>query len=249
MNIIPINNCCYNFLKTKSDNYFDLGDADPPYFKGPEKRGYYGNKVNKLKIKRRDYPITNNWEVPDLKWFLELKRTCKKWIIWGANYFDFIGSPFKTPRGEKELKEFIKNNPKNWIIWDKCNGKSSFNDFELAYTNLDIPTTIFKFMWNGMLQGKSMTEGHIMQGDKSLNQKRIHPTEKPIILYDWIYKNFTKPDFKIVNTHAGSFSCALSAMKFQFDEYYCLEIEKIYFDLGVKRINIKKSQGLIEFPI
>ena len=35
-------------------------------------------------------------------------------------------------------------------------------------------------MWNGMMQGKSISEGHIQQGNKSLNEMRIHPTQKPV---------------------------------------------------------------------
>lgn len=222
------------------DNYFDLGDADPPYFSGPEKRKYYGNSINKLNIKRIDYPVTSTWELPNLTWFNEFKRVTKNQIIWGANYFDFIGEPFKTPRGI-EINKFIEANPKGWIIWDKCNGESTFNDYELAWTSLDIDTVIYKFMWNGMLQGRSVFEGHIMRGDKSLNQKRIHPTEKPVELYDWQFYNYTTAGNKVFSPYVGSGSDALSALKFDIEFVGC-ELNEIHYNNCMKRINNHISQ-------
>ena len=50
-------------------------------------------------------------------------------------------------------------------------------------------------MWNGMMQGKSIEEGHIQQGNKKLNEKRIHPTQKPVNLYRWIVRKYIGPDW------------------------------------------------------
>jgi len=228
------------------DNFFDLVDADPPYYSGPEKRGFYGNgKFSNTKVRRRNYDVTDSWELPDKIWFKEIKRVSKNQIIWGANYFDFIGKPFKTPRGE-EIHKFIKENPKGWIIWDKCNGGSMFNDYELAWTSFDFPTTTYKFMWNGMNQGKSLNEGHIMQGNKKLNQIRIHPTEKPIMLYDWQFNKFTSPGQKVYSPFGGSFSDAISAMKFDFDFFAC-EINEKIFQKSVERYKTIKSQYKLKF--
>ncbi len=222
------------------NEFFDLADCDPPYFKGPEKRGFYGKKISTHNIKRKDYPITESWKLPNQKWFNEVLRVSKNQIIWGANYFNFIGKPFKTPRGNEIIK-FIKENPKGWIIWDKCNGASTFNDYELAWTSFDRPTIIYKFMWNGMFQGKSMNEGHIMQGNKKKNQKKIHVTEKPIILYDWQFLNYTKPGDKVLSTHLGSGADAISSLNFDID-FYGAEISKVIFDLSIKRLKEYQSQ-------
>lgn len=222
------------------DLYFDLASEDPPYFSGPEKRRYYGNKINKLNIKRIDYPVTEKWYIPDLAWFSELKRVSKNQIIWGANYFDFIGKPFKTPRGE-EIHQFIKDNPIGWIIWDKCNGSSIFNDYELAWTSFDIPTRIYKFLWNGMMQGKSINEGWVMQGDKSLNQKKIHPTEKPIMLYQWIFREYTKSGFKVCSGHTGSGSDALASLDFDIEFIGC-DAEIQHVENSIARIIKKLKQ-------
>ena len=72
-------------------------------------------------------------------------------------------------------------------------------------------------MWNGMMQGKSIDEGHIMQGNKKLNEKRIHPTQKPVALYDWTYDKYSKPGFKILDTHLGSGSSRIAAFSKNLD--------------------------------
>jgi len=233
-------------MPTYPDNYFDLLDADPPYFSGPEKRKYYGSDISQTLVKRREYPITESWELPTLEWFNEVKRISINQIIWGANYFDFIGEPFKTPRGQEELEGFIKDHPTGWIIWDKCNGEVSFNDFELAWTSFDRPTIVFKYMWNGMMQGKSINEGHIMQGNKKLNQKRIHPTEKPILLYDWTFLHYTKPGDRVFSPYMGSGSDALSSINFPIHYTGC-ENTEIHVNNALKRIMNKLSQPKINF--
>tara|TARA_B100000378_G_scaffold236018_1_gene202718 strand:- start:23215 stop:23949 length:735 start_codon:yes stop_codon:yes gene_type:complete len=222
------------------DGYFDLSNDDPPYFKGPNKRNYYGNRVNKINIRRKDYDIIEKWDIPNQSYFDEVKRVSKNQIIWGANYFDFIGQPFKTPRG-KEINSFIEKNPIGWIIWDKCNGASSFNDYELAWTSFDRPTVIYRFMWNGMLQGKSMNQGHIMQGNKALNQKRIHPTEKPIILYDWINFNYTEPGYKVLSNFVGSGADAISSLKFDI-QFIGAELNKKIYDKALRRLKPYQQQ-------
>lgn len=151
-------NHCYNMdclpaMELFPDNYFDLAVVDPPYFSGPERRGFYGSKVSKIGV-HRDYPVSPAWSKPEPEYFKELFRVCRHYIVWGCNYFD---CQFSTGR----------------IVWDKCNGNSSFSDCEIAATNLFSSVRMFRYMWSGMMQGKSITEGDTMQGNKSLNEKRI----------------------------------------------------------------------------
>lgn len=208
-------NCdCMEYMKSLPDKAFDLAVVDPPYFSGPERRGYYGQKESKIGV-HRDYPISPTWDVPGSKYFRELQRVAKKYIVWGCNYFDFMFAPGR-------------------IVWDKCNQNSSFSDCEIAATNYHSSVRLFRFMWNGMLQGKSVSEGHIMQGNKALNEVRIHPTQKPVALYAWIFSRYAKPGDKILDTHLGSGSSRIAAYDAGLDFVGC-EIDNYYFGAQEER--------------
>lgn len=212
---------CMEGMRKYPDKYFDLAVVDPPYFTGPEKRGYYGSKVSKIGV-RRDYPVSPEWKVPDFDYFAELVRVSKKYIVWGCNYYNVVFSPGR-------------------IVWDKCNGSSSFSDCEIAATNLFESVRLFRYMWNGMLQGKSISEGWIQQGNKSKNEVRIHPTQKPVALYTWIMQNYAKPGDKILDTHLGSGSSRIAAYEQDLD-FVGFELDKHYFEAQEERFQRHISQ-------
>lgn len=208
---IAINADCMDLMRQYPDKYFDLAVADPPYYSGPERRGNYGGDRSATGVQRRDYPVTTAWEVPGSEFFAELERVSKRYIVWGCNYYDYV---FAHGR----------------IVWDKCNGNSSFSDCEIAATNCHDSVRLFRYMWNGMMQGKSVTEGHIMRGNKAMNDVRIHPTQKPIDLYRWIYSRYATPGDKIIDTHLGSGTSRRAAFDYGLNFIGC-ELEKCYFDL------------------
>ena len=76
-------------------------------------------------------------------------------------------------------------------------------------------------MWSGMFQGIHCTKDHkkamIQQGSKKLNEIRIHPTQKPVKLYEWILMNYAKEGDKILDTHLGSGSIAIACHNLKFD--------------------------------
>ena len=86
------NMCCMDGMKEFPDKYFDLAVVDPPYFSGPEKRGFYGRKTSPIGVKRI-YRISEEWTVPDKEYFDELFRVSKHQIIWGCNYFRYDFPP------------------------------------------------------------------------------------------------------------------------------------------------------------
>ncbi len=198
---------CKKGMAQFPDHYFDLAVVDPPYFSGPEKRQFYGKRISPIHVQRY-YRPSRAWKVPDKRYFKELFRASKEQIIWGCNYFDYSFGPGR-------------------IVWDKCNGESSFSDCELAFCSLHNSTRLFRFMWNGMFQGKSMAEGFIQQGNKKLNEKRIHPTQKPVALYRWIFQKYSKPGMTFLDTHVGSASSLIAAAEaglksvgFKIDAYH-----------------------------
>lgn len=213
---------CIAYSRKLPDHSFDLMIADPPYFSGPERRGHYGCKESKIGV-HRDYPITQEWKPPTKEDINELIRASRYYIIFGCNYFPY--AEFNCGR----------------IIWDKCNGNTSFSDCEIAATNLFDSVRLFRFMWNGMLQGKSISEGHVMQGNKKLNERRIHPTQKPITLYDWILQQYAKPGWSVFDPYLGSGSSRIAAYKAGLSFTGC-ELSREYFDAQNQRFNEYTSQ-------
>lgn len=78
---------------------------------------------------------------------------------------------------------------------------------------------------------------------KSPNQPdRIHPTQKPVALYDWIFKNYLPNGGKVLDTHGGSMSSRIAADKARNIDFVGCELDKEYFDASVKRFEQYKSQ-------
>lgn len=117
---------------------------------------------------------------------------------------------------------------RGWIFWDKdIRDGLSFSDGELAWSNFDsvlrkcfIPYSGFRGADNG---GK------------------IHPTQKPVKLYEWLLHNYAKEGDKILDTHLGSGSIAIACHNYKFDLTAC-ELDKDYFDAAMKRLKEHQSQ-------
>ena len=115
----------------------------------------------------------------------------------------------------------------NGLFWNKLNGLDNcFSDGEFAFTSKGIQSKYFE-----------CSTFHNLSGGKD----RIHPTQKPVKLYDWIFKNYAKPTDKIIDTHLGSQSSRIAAHKAGLD-FTGYEIDQEYFDQGNKRFNQYKSQ-------
>ena len=83
-------------------------------------------------------------------------------------------------------------------------------------------------------------------------QDRIHPTEKPIALYDWLIKNYAQPNQKIIDTHLGSNSIGIAIEKAnRLDkmnlEFVGIELDVDYYKAGINRLKQYCRQGVFEF--
>jgi site-specific DNA-methyltransferase (adenine-specific) len=114
------------------------------------------------------------------------------------------------------------------IVWQK-NG-TAFGEAEVAICSTHKSVKVFEYTWNGMLQQ-----------DMKNKELRIHPTQKPVALYDWIFHNYAKPNDKIIDTHLGSGSSRIAAYKNGLD-FTGFELDKDYFEASEKRFNNFKSQ-------
>jgi len=106
------------------------------------------------------------------------------------------------------------------LCWDKKKGDNNFSMWEMAWTSFDKPAKIYR-------QNSS--------GD------RIHPTQKPIKLYEWLLMKYAKEGDKILDTHLGSGSIAIACHNLKYDLTAC-ELDKEYYDAAIKRINEHKQQ-------
>jgi len=113
---------------------------------------------------------------------------------------------------------------KGFIIWDK-NQPETLNNFsmaEMAWTSLDKPSKIFHY-------------------SVRKNRNKIHPTQKPIELYEWLLKMYTKEEDKILDTHLGSGSIAIACHDYKYDLTAC-ELDTAYYNAAMKRLRIAQSQ-------
>lgn len=92
-----------------------------------------------------------------------------------------------------------------------------------------------------MLQGKSITEGTVQQGNKKLNEKHIHPTQKPINLYRWIVQKYIQSCWKILDTHTGS-AGSLIAYHEAGLPFAAFEKDKYMYDLSMERYKNETAQ-------
>jgi site-specific DNA-methyltransferase (adenine-specific) len=198
------------------DKYFDIAIVDPPYGIGQPKqqnlKGYDGRKSLEDRLQKNRLNQGSG----------KLNNSNCEW-----------DNNIPTDEYFKELFRISKNqiiwggnyfplHPTRCIIcWDKVQPWENFSQIELAWTSFDTPAQIYKF--------------DNRTGDK------IHPTQKPIKLYEWIIKKYCKQGDKIIDTHLGSGSIAIAVhnantldkMELSFTG---IELDKDYFDASMLRI-------------
>lgn len=121
----------------------------------------------------------------------------------------------------------------DWIVWDKLNPNLSFSEAELAWCSIKKNIRIFKHY-----------SAKVEEGGK------IHPTQKSVRLYEWIFKNYAKKGDKILDTHLGSGSIAIALHNMNERDGMDLtltacELDKDYFDSSIKRIEQHIAQKTI----
>jgi len=206
---------CIEGMKQFPDKIFDLAVVDPPYGIDVANDSRFGKKSSsKAATKTKDY-TKKDWDlgVPTTEFWDELFRVSKNQIVWGVNYF-------ADPRlcGGR-------------IFWDKEVPEDyTKSKGEIAYRSTGVGVDYIKVTWHGMLQ-------HNMK-DKEI---RIHPTQKPVMLYEWIYQRYSKAGDLILDTHLGSQSSRIAAQKAGLD-FVGFEIDQEYYEKQEKRFNDFKSQ-------
>lgn len=157
---------------------------------------------------------SKEWDksTPSPEYYNELFRVSENQIVWGANYMTDNLPPSM-----------------GWVFWDKGQRNFSLADGELAYTSFNRALRVF-----------TMPRGaHKAQDDKTGG--KIHPTQKPVKLYEWLLMNYAKEGDKILDTHLGSGSIAIACHNLGFDLTAC-ELDTEYYNAALKRLKQHQAQ-------
>ena len=174
------------------------------------------NKTRGERVPATDYGVLD-WDnaPPNQDYFDELIRVSKNQVIFGGNFFDLPPSPC-------------------WIVWDKDNGACDFADCELAWTSFKTAVRLFKYKWHGMLQG-----------NMAHKEKRVHPTQKPLPVMEWIIRNFTQEGETILDPFMGSGTTGVACAKLG-REFMGIELHEPYYEIAKKRISEWQGQQRLE---
>lgn len=227
---------CMQMLRKCPPKHFDLAIVDPQYGIGASQPSIKPDTVKQRNGKRL-YVASNkhpqkDWDLAKmpLEYFDELKRVSKNQIIWGENYYGIFAG--------------------GRIVWDKLNGESDQFGCEIAYCSINDRTDIVYYMWSGMFQGvycgKDLRRAWKQQGNKQLNEERIHPTQKPVKLYRWLLEEYAKVGDLILDTHVGSGSSIIACIEGGFNYYGC-EIDKDYYEAAKRRIGRAFYEDKLKF--
>ena len=200
---------CAEILPTLSK--VDAVVTDPPYGIGIDRKmaASSGKKTGGMYSKKGVYEAFGWDDKPINKEHIDLLFKAGNYqIIFGGNYFEL--PPTKC-----------------WLIWDKeING--NFADAEMAWTNLNKPVKLKRYMWNGMLRANKE-----LRGD--------HPTQKPIGIMQWVISHLPEKTNTIIDPFMGSGTTGVACAKMG-KIFIGIEREQKYFDIACKRIELAYAQ-------
>lgn len=213
---------CMEAMKEFPDKFFDLAVVDPPYGGGAVGTdlhgafdGRFGGKGSMFEKYRQ----------------IKANRTGA-----GHNHYDNRISMWDVAPTNEYFDELSRVS-KEQIIWGGNYFDLPPTRCFLIWRKLNIPLEGFsmspvEYAWTSYNNNAKMFEA--FSSSTGSTERRFHPTQKPVSLYEWIYKEFAKPGFKILDTHLGSGSSRIAAYDAGL-EFYGYEIDKTYFDLQEER--------------
>ena len=176
-------------MRQMPDKSIDLVLTDPPYGIGSRFKSKFGMQIEKKKWEDFSW----NDKIPSKEVFDEIMRVSKNQIIFGGNYFTQYLRPTNA-----------------WLVWDKIGQydlKNPFSDCELAWTSFSCTVKKYTFVNMGFIAGKE---------EKG---KRIHPTQKPLQLFQAILQDFSKPCDIVFDPFSGSGTTAVAAYQLGNQRY------------------------------
>lgn len=222
---------CMEGMKQFPDKYFALAIVDPPYGISAHKMSMGTNlnrNGNKPSISTAER-LRKNLRLNSGGGKLKNSVLCKMDCSWdrhppGADYFQEL---FRVSKNQIIWGGNYFDLPptRGIVVWDKCQPWENFSQVELAWTSYNRPASIFR---HGTTGGSN-------------SEKKIHPTQKPIALYEWLLQKFGKPGDLILDTHVGSAS-SLIACRNKGYSYIGFEINTAYYASSAERLRAAGEQ-------
>ena len=219
---------CLAHMKKYPNDYFDLAVVDPPYGinatnmnMGGVNTQKGGNISTAMRIKKGrlntgSEKVRNRiLNKSDIDWDNDIPSPeyFKELFRISKHQIIFGGNYFKLP-------------PTRCIIcWDKRQPWKNFSQWEMAWTSFDKPAVMYRISNTG--------------GDN--HEKKIHPTQKPVRLYDNIFRDFATKGMKVLDTHVGSGSSRISASKAKL-HFIGFEKDEQYYNDSIKRFELFEKQ-------
>lgn len=215
------NRDCMEAMAEMKDNEYQLAICDPPYGIGESNAGFESRGCSSPKWERARPTIyvQKDWDTEPPP----------------PEYFIelFRVSQNQIIWGGNYFPSYLQPSM-GWIFWDKRTS-GDYSDGELAYTSFKRALKMFVFTWAGFRKGEPCA--------------RIHPTQKPVKLYEWLLTNYAKPGDKILDTHLGSGSIAIACYNLGFS-LTGFELDEDYYKAAVQRLEEHKKQGrLFSSPV
>lgn len=203
---------CMEAMKQFPDKFFDLAIVDPPY--GISKgSGQRSLRLNHGCGKLRGRVLNQS----DCVWDTEPpnKEYFDELIRVSKEQVIFGGNYFSLPPTRCIL------------VWDKVQPWENFSQVEIAWTSFDKPSALFRYA--------------ATQAQRKEKQKKIHPTQKPIALYEWVLSKYAAKGMKILDTHVGSASSLIACYRAGLDAWG-FEINPEYYQKANERLDSEKMQ-------
>jgi site-specific DNA-methyltransferase (adenine-specific) len=199
-------------MKDMSDNQFDLAIVDPPYGINADKK----NSVKKLQSKKS---ASLSKDYGNQNWDDAIPNQ------------DFFNQLKRVSKKQIVWGANYFDLQGGMLYWHKRVTMPTYSQGELAWLSWQNKIDFVDIAWHGMIQ-------HDMKN----KEIRIHPTQKPVKLYEWLLINYAKEGDTILDTHLGSGSIAIACHNLGF-ELTGYEIDKEYFEAAKKRLEQHKQQG------
>jgi len=209
------NSDCLEGMKQYPDKWFDLAVVDPPYGIGADKKnnGKNSDRHEKTSIAKINTYKQTNWDS-------------------SAPNADYFKELFRVSKKQIIWGANYFGLMGGMLYWHKNVTMPTYSAGELAWISWLQKVEFVNISWHGMIQQ-----------DMKNKETRIHPTQKPVALYEWIYKNYLPNGGRVIDTHGGSMSNLIAGIKAGNIEMTVFEIDTDYYKDAKIRVENFQAQG------